>query len=400
MKMNFKNKRLSNKIKSAVLVAVLSVFAVGASAQSTDIPNGYITNGAWDNWFIQGGAGVNMYLGGQNGGKFLHRNVMVYDIAVGKWTTPTIGFRLQYNNSRARQYASVPAGPYADFGLKDGVYLQKFNFQNLHADVLWNLSSEFGGYNQNRLYEAVVYAGFGVARAASIRNHQGPTNYEYAANFGLINKFRISNAFDINLELRSTILPSSFDGVICCKNDRINVMAAATAGLTYRFGRPKGFMKASDLRLAPVVLKDEAEINRLKESLAQQQALNNRLQEELRGRKAPETVVMREGTPSVYNLFFTIGRSTLDAKNLANLESAAKMIKDNPSKTFRIETYADKQTGSARRNQELTEQRAKFVFDRLVALGVNPDQLVKVPNGATIQPFSQQELNRVAIIMN
>ena len=53
-------------------------------------------------------------------------------------------------------------------------------------------------------------------------------------NAGIINKFRISNAFDINLELSAMGVEDKFDGEVGGDHGYDGVLSA-TVGLTYRF---------------------------------------------------------------------------------------------------------------------------------------------------------------------
>lgn len=46
--------------------------------------------------------------------------------------------------------------------MKDGYYKQRFDYMNLHADVMFNLNALFGGYNQHRVYEIIPYVGAGL----------------------------------------------------------------------------------------------------------------------------------------------------------------------------------------------------------------------------------------------
>lgn len=45
--------------------------------------------------------------------------------------------------------------------MDDGYYKQRFDYMNLHGDVMFNLNALFGGYNQHRVYEIIPYVGAG-----------------------------------------------------------------------------------------------------------------------------------------------------------------------------------------------------------------------------------------------
>ena len=81
----------------------------------------------------------------------------------------------------------------------DGYYKQKFDYMNLHGDIMFNLNALFGGYNSHRVYEIIPYLGAGFTHS-----YTKPRIHAFTMNAGLINRFRISNAVDINLELSAT----------------------------------------------------------------------------------------------------------------------------------------------------------------------------------------------------
>ena len=53
-------------------------------------------------------------------------------------------------------------------------------------------------------------------------------------------------------------------------------------------------------------------------------------------------------------VFFQIGKSKIDDYGMVNIQLAAKILKANPDKKYKIAGYADKATGSAKWNQKLS----------------------------------------------
>lgn len=382
-----------------VALACVSVFAVaqenGNRDENNKIVRGpYETNRFFDNWFIQAGAGASVYIGGQNDGKFGNRIRPVFDLALGKWITPTIGLRTQFNYSPSmRQYSDRYSSPYT----VGNSTTQKFNFLNLHGDVMWNLSAAIGGYRENRVYEIIPYLGAGWAQT-SYKDIDTKKN-ELAVNFGIINKFRVSRAVDINLELRSTFANGRLDASNI--NNRIDLPVAATVGLTYRFGKVKGFKRAKTVDYSPY----QNRINSLENSNSNLISRNQKLTSEneaLRNRKQEVVTVSGDSkvTASPVALFFNLGKATLDKKELVNLEFYVKnAIKADKNKTFTLIGSADSATGSKEVNQRLSEQRMQYVFDLLVnKYGVSKDRLIKRAEGDTNNRFSEPELNRVVIV--
>lgn len=101
-----------------------------------------------------------------------------------------------------------------------------------------------------------------------------------------------------------------------------------------------------------------------------------------------------------YVAFFDINKAYLSEKEAVNLEAYANLIKKYPENNFCITGYADKQTGSAAYNEELSKLRAEAVYNTLVdKYGVNSKQLKMEYKGGVDTMFrNNARLSRAAII--
>ncbi len=368
-------------------------------AQGKIVRGPYETNKFWDNWFIEAAGGASVYIGGQNGHGLASRIRPVIDFGVGKFITPSVGVRLQFNYSPGmRQYSFAHTSPYALFGaLPSGLKLQKFDYMNLHADFMWNLSNAIGGYKETRVYSFIPYVGVGWAH---INADNAPVNNEVSLNVGIINKFRVSKTIDVNLEMRSAIVNGGFDRSTI--GNKIDAPVALTAGITVRLGKVKGFKRAS-VAAAPDYTPYEKRIAVLEDNNNTLNSQNKELRdenEELRKRK-PETVTvvnMPKATPNAF--YFPIGKATLDKKELAHLDYFVEnVVKVDKNKVFTIVGSADKGTGSKNFNQKLSEKRMQFVYDLLVnKYNVPKDRLVQKAEGDSNNRYSAPELNRAVIV--
>ena len=120
--------------------------------------------------------------------------------------------------------------PYATGGrTPKGGYQQQFSYLNLHFDILFNLNSAICPYSR-RVYELIPYLGAGYAMAYK---KDEPSFNSYSFNGGLINRFRVSRAIDLNLTLKAMIVNQGFDqqkGGISLEGS-----TGITAGFTVKF---------------------------------------------------------------------------------------------------------------------------------------------------------------------
>ena len=353
----------------------------------------YLTNRLFDNIFIGVGGGINIYSGENDDyGSFGKRLSPALDVSLGKWVTPSVGLRLQYAGLNAKGWTNLPSAFAKGTPDNNGMYEEKFNVMNLHFDVMWNISNAIGGYRADRTWNFVPYIGFGWGRAVANDNK----NNELVANIGLLNNIRLCDALDLTLEVRDMIVNQNFDGVV--DDSRYEGMMSVTAGLSFKFNR-RDFSRAPQVT-APDYTPYNNKIRTLENELAakdrQINELNNKLAAAMK--KKPEVVAQVQAT-SPMAIFFEIGKADLTEKEIINIGYIAETIKESPNKTFKLIGSADKQTGSAKRNQQLSEMRAQAVYDVLVnKFGVNKNQLQIIAKGSQIEPFDQPALNRVTII--
>ena len=388
--------------KILMLLALAGVTSV-ASAQQTTI-TGYeviqvqdkyqvITNPFWDNWFFSIGGGAEALFGDNDHvGKFRDRISPTLNVAVGKWFTPGLGLRLQYSGLQGRGFAGSETADFVKSGkLANGYYKQKFNYMNLHGDVMFNLNALFGGYNSHRVYEIIPYIGAGWAHAYS-RPHTNSATF----NAGIINRFRLSNAVDLNLELSATGLEGKFDGEHGGRPDYDGILGA-TLGVTYYFPT-RGFQRPT-----PQII-SELELNQMRNQMNAMAAANMQLQQQLANAQQPvevedtEEVVITDTNIAPRTVFFKIGSDKLSPQEEMNLSYLASKIKESPNATYTINGYADSATGTPAFNQKLSLERAQVVKDLLVKkYGISADRL-KVAAGGGVDKFGQPILNRVVLV--
>ena len=235
-----------------VLVALVTLGSLSiASAQDKEAQRaedrakmfrGVVTNRFSSNWEVGAGVGGQIYFGDHDKQmRFIDRLDLNLGVKAGKWFTPGLGVRLGVFGGKisgvsgwtAHDNAKNPSanrGNYQGFvnhatvenGIaKSGdVYEHAYpgyplfettqKYINIHADVLLNLSNMIGGYNQERFYSFIPFAsaGFGLSLNKAVN---GNYTHEPTLGVGLLNRFRLSDALDLDFEVRGTYTGDRFD---------------------------------------------------------------------------------------------------------------------------------------------------------------------------------------------
>lgn len=390
-------------MKRFLLAIVLAVFATTAWAEETPKkPScaGFVSNGFWDNWEVSGGLGAGTFLStGKNLGSFGDRLGFEGNVSATKWIHPIAGVRLQ-----------LQGGWFNNFDPDAGKMEWPYVF--VHTDFMLNFSNWVGGYRADRAYYAVPFFGFGYMASnftnTAQRNNGGGTGQEFAFSYGLLNKFRLSPSVDFNIELKGLIAKT--DGICPAQMNGIYGFGfSATAGFTYRFNK-RGWERgvpgytADDIRAFQKAVADgnaaldaaEADKARLANELDAARKEADAAKAAAAAAKAAPVKTVETPTATI---LYDYGTSKLTPKEKTRLDLMADLIKDGPSdKVYKIEGHADYQTGTAAGNERVAENRAKNVYDYLVAKGVNPDQLTYEGKGDKANPYKVQKANRAAVI--
>lgn len=389
-------------MKKTLLLCVLGLFAMTANAQEVaQKPSfkGFVNNGFWDNWEVSLGVGANYLaydgLGFSQDNKGDHMGWVVEGTAT-KWFNPVVGMRAQ-----------LAIGEF-------GKVTDKTSYVLPHVDAIVNLSNWIGGYRADRVYYAKVFGGFGVNWVGV---NGDDASKGFAAAVGLLNSFRVSPKFDINVELKGFVTPTRDMPAPTNISGEVAQIYQATIGATYRFnerewqrGVPgytaediKAFQdavaagaaataaaKATNAKLAKQLKDTEAVLAETKKeaATATQEAV-----------KAKEAVKEAEATSMKSLVLYDYGMSNLTAREKTRLDLMADMIKNGPKdRVYHLEGHADYQTGTKAGNARVAENRAKKAYNYLVKKGVNPDQLTYKGYGDTANPFAVQKANRAVVI--
>lgn len=372
---------------------------------------GFVSNKFWDNWEISLGFGTGFSVySSNNQGAWGDRFGINGEITVAKWLHPVVGVR-----------AGLQGGNFNTVRSDEKI---KWPFLYGHVDAMLNMSNGIGGYKENRVYYAVLFAGMGLygsnftdASKTASGTMDAPANFAFTA--GLINKFRVSPSVDINLELRGILGMASLNPVQYSGRGRFLGNGDISVGVTYRFGKRDFQRGAAGYTLEDIkTMMREAEEaalaakekeNSLESRLAETQenaatasqradiaekelAEANEELDNLRNQKA-----LDEATPEEM-VFFDFGMAVLTREDQIRLTVLSDQIKKGPQDyVYTITGYADFKTGAHDRNIALAQKRARVVYEYLVHMGVPADMLTYKGAGADQQPFNS-EGNQTVII--
>lgn len=381
--------------KFFVIVAAL-VLGASAFAQETNRDaNGniqfgpYETNKFWDNWFVGVGGGVDFNLDKiTSGGIDLTPNA-VLGVNVGKWIDPCFGIRAGYLGWGMHSSMELDAAPVV-------------NNQLVHGDFMWNISNQFWGYSEKRVYNCIPYLHAGMFFSPKM------AGTEFEAGAGLLNNFRLNEKLALQLDLRGCIARAEQ-----VNGTGVAPLMYATVGLAYNLGKANWTRKATTVAAAAAALAaaeaaknaaqakadkaaaDAANAANSADALAKQnEDLKNALANANGDAAAIEALLAK---PMV--CYFEIGKTKLSNKEAAHLDYIVKnLMAAGKNVKFTVTGSADSKTGSKRRNQQLCDKRADYLYKLLTEnYGLSGDNLV-VKSCIDANSDASAELNRAVII--
>lgn len=354
------------------------------------------TNRFWSNWFITAGGGAQLFVGDHSDVmKFGDRFSPALDFGVGKWFTPGLGVRLMYSGWKIKNVTGTGAHstgkPYANANDPASVmYEQKFNYSHFHGNVMFNLSNLIYGENEKRVWNLIPYVSAGM-----IVTKDEPSQSDITFGFGLLNKFRLTKALDLNLDTRIAAMSDHFNGeVIGNKQDGL---FSATVGLSYKF-KPRSWNRSS---VKVVTHTNAKELKRMNDQINEMQAENKRLKDALEAErnKPVQEVVTASSDVAPHLVIFGLGKTTLSKDARASIGFLANSIKKGGKKTYVITGYADNRTGTPAVNERLSRARAQAVYDCLVKEYGIPASFLKIEakGGVDSMFYGDDALSRAVI---
>jgi outer membrane protein OmpA-like peptidoglycan-associated protein len=408
-------KRLRFILGAAALAAVALTASPVINAQENGnrdedgkiVRGPYETNRFGDNWFIGVGGGVNMYL--EDGYKAKIGPSL--DANLGKWFTPSVGMRVGYSGLNARFWADEPSVLGRTLDKEENKYAQKFGYMYFHGDFLWNMSNALSGYKETRFWNFVPYIHAGFFRSDGLDKDNDFADNQLAGGAGLIHNLRLADRLDLVVDMRATVLSGSVHG-----GSGVSLLPSVTMGLAVDLGWPN-FVRTSSV-LAAVEVAAADQISALEAATVALEIANAALENEneilknanaglknqINSKKPVQTTMDMSDflkgmeAPAVY---FGIGKAVLSTDELAHLEFIAKNIiakADRNGKIYlTVMGSADSNTGTEKRNKQLSEARGKYIADLLTTkYGIAKDRLVV--KSEVVKAAADPELERAVSI--
>ena len=374
------------KLFIALAFAGISLSSMAQDADPT-LKYSVATNSFWSNWFIQVGADWNAWYSGQEHGQDLStspfkkfRSNPGVSVAVGKWFTPGIGLRTKLSGIWGKNVTDDN---------NDG---NGNKYWTLNEHVLFNLSNMLCGYNPNRVWNFIPFAGAGVTRSMTYNT--------YAMNYsvGILNTFRVSKKVGINFELGWDRLEGDADGCDYTNGNRgwdsHDNKLYAEVGLTFNLGKAS-WDKTPDVDAIKAL--SQSQIDALNAQLNDANAENARLKKLLAEKKEEPAKSVKEFVNSPVSVFFNINKYKIASrKDLVNVKEIAKYAQENDANIL-VTGYADSATGKPAYNQKLSEKRANTVADEIVKMGVSRDKITTEAKGG-VNDLSPISYNRRATV--
>ena len=256
------------------------------------------------------------------------------------------------------------------------LWLHKFNITN----AIW-------GYCPDAKWDFNVVGGLGWGHDMVIRDNYG------VVQAGIEVAYNLNNTWSLiakpNIEWHHT-------------NDGLNVNhsdVGLAVGVSYKFpnvGGGRGFVPCDEDFLNSLVNELRADLELKEQALNGQKELNNQLNNqlaELQSHKCAVDTVIIDNTIAP-TIGFVINKAELTSQSDAYLYSIAQAYKDSE---LIVKGYADVKTGNPEYNMELSKKRAEVVKNKLIEYGATNVSIEAL--GDTVQPFADNDMNRVAIVI-
>jgi len=272
-----------------------------------------------------------------------------------------------------------------------------FKYYTADADLVFNLTNIFIPYSHVVDWSLVFGAGFNYSWDASdagsypiadrsIESHESLKSHN--VRMGTILGFNCSRNWGIELELDANNLKDGFNSKC---NQHTDWQLTAMLGVAYRWGHPS-HAKAGRTEAQPV--------ERCKTCGLSLDRCIYGGNHPVRTEPEPLPAVVYNNADEIHiDVFFDLDNAEIRPSEDAKLRGLSNFIRTHEVGTVSVKAYADRDTGNPTYNQTLSERRAETIVNALINIyNIPASRIESRAYGDKVQPFAENDLNRVVII--
>ena len=374
-----------SKIKYVLFASALLLGATSAMAQVTYTDKEGNEYQFKKHAFLDLQGGAQYTLGEAKFGDLISPNVQ---LGLGYQFSPLFGMRLQANGWQSK-------GGWAGFRANPGETpynaTYKFKYVAPGVDFMFNLSNLFCGWNPNRVLNVTAFLGGGaniawdndeVNELATTIKNTSAYNLEYLwdgtkvrpyGRAGLELAFKVSKSVSLMIEGNANVISDKYNSK---KAGNPDWYFNALAGLRINLGK-SATKKEKPVEPAP------APVQKVEEPAP-----------------APAPVVEKKVEEIRRDIFFTINSNKISEKENKKILEVIDFLVKYPEAKVVVTGYADKGTGNDRVNDRIAAKRAAAVVWMLEKrYGIPAERITEESKGARVQPFAENDMNRVSIMI-
>ena len=390
--METEEKHRDMKKTITMILTAAAVLLSGAATSARDgLPE---TDEFRGHWYIQVQGGVGQTVGETSFGSLISPSAA---FNFGYRFTPVWGLRAGISGWQGKGAVLGPTEVY------------RYSYLQGSVDVTADICGIFSGYRAGRSLSPYLFAGVGVnggfnnSEANSLSGRFPEDNLLWtgrsilpAGRFGLGTGIRITDAVHFNVEVNANILGDRFNSK---RGSAVDWQLGALAGFTFNIGLKKGRKAEPVPSSAPVPVavqmpepSEPSEPSRPGAAEPSSESVDSAESgEPSSAESAPQFNPVQE------DIYFSIGKSVIRPGEKTKLAEVVSLLESYPEAVITVTGHADRATGSAGRNLELSKERARNVAAALMDGGVSGDRITVLYKGDTENPYSEPERNRVAI---
>ena len=381
-------------MKKSIMSLLLFLGVLSASAQAEQ--KGTTEYVFQPHWYVMLQGGGQYTLGEGDFSDLFSPNAQV---ALGYNFSKVLGLRLSVNAWQSKGVIKLDDTDMTPASTYEGKW--KWNYVAPSLELMFNLSNIVcKNFNPKRLLNVYAFVGGGANIAmsndeaqdveAAIRAYQsrgnllwdGRQNMRYLwdgtkvnifGKGGLIFDFRLSDKVSFNIEGNANILTDKYNSK---KADNADWYFNALAGLKINLG------KTYTTKFTPAPEPEIRYVEKVVEKIVE----------------VPAKVEVKPVEKIRRDIFFTINSFKVRDTEAEKIKDIADYLQNHPNAKVEVTGYADAGTGNNRINDRLAKQRADVVVKALMnQYNIAADRISYDSKGSRVQPFAENDLNRVTI---